>query len=271
MKVINLSEKKYERLKEIKLLDDVLSTESILYDFKYNDENKVIKALSILEGNIFANKLYTLEQLDYNRKYFSEVFCIPDGLVSVNNNIVGLTMPRCDGIALSTLLKNNQIDYKDQIFFLKQVGILLEDLSNIRKNTDLKDIYINDLHESNFIVNLISKKVTVVDLDSCKIESNYPFVARYLTPFSLLNYSKKYKINNEYLNYGYVIADENSDLYCYSIMILSYLYGEYIGNFTLEDFYKYLNYLKMIGLDINLLDILSKIVLECKNENPFEF
>ena len=44
-----------------------------------------------------------------------------------------------------------------------------------------------------------------------------------------------------------VIAVENSDLYCYIMVILNYLYGSNLNTtVAIEEFYEYMNYLEYI-------------------------
>ena len=116
------------------------------------------------------------------------------------------------------------------------------------------------------------KSLNVVDLDSCKIGANRPFPAKFLTDLSLCSYvPQKYETNDyEYFNVeGDFIASEETDLYCYIISILNYLYGGNVHRLSLEEFYEYLNYLEQIGISKDLIQLFSKIVIPCKNENPF--
>ena len=69
---------------------------------------------------------------------------------------------------------------------------------------------------------------------------------------------------------GAFIPDENTDLYCYIIVILNFLYGDNIQNFTINDFYNYLEYLQHIGINHELLSIFEKIATGSENENPGE-
>lgn len=115
-------------------------------------------------------------------------------------------------------------------------------MDKIRKNTDLKVLFLNDLHESNFIVNEKNHELYVIDLDSCRIIYTQPTLSKYLTSKSLIN-----TIQGKYLfadpdcpTYGYVIADENSDLLCYVMMFLNFIYGENVVNFSLDEYYDYL-------------------------------
>lgn len=271
MKIINLSSKKFKELDKLSLSREVLNTEGILYNFNYRGQKKILKELYITNGYTFANKLYTLEMLDNNKEYLPSSFCIPDYLCTVNGNVVGFTVPKLDGVNLTTILKSKNINYKEQIYYLKKIGEILNQLYYIRKNTPLKDIYINDLHDSNFIVDNKTQELKVIDLDSCKIGSNKPFAARFLTPYSLINGVSKYKINDDLNSNGYILADSNTDLYCYSMVLLNYLYGTKYPNDGIENFYEYLNYLEAIGINKDLIKTFSKLVNNCNNENPLNY
>lgn len=273
MNVITLSNKKFSLLQPLAISREVISTEAQLYDFNYKGKKKVLKKLFYNEGEIFENKLYTLEMLDINREYLPNSFCIPEALVSVAGNIKGFILPKIPGHSLTSILNEKNLDTNEQVYYLKKVGEILEQLNAIRKFTPLNDIFIGDLHDSNFIVNKDNKQVTVIDLDSCKIKDNQSMYGRFLTPISLLtNVKGKYKID-EFGKIGYVIADKESDLYCYTVMVLNYLLGknENIDNLKLEEYYEYLNYLEYIGVNRNLLDVFYGIVSNTPNENPMPY
>lgn len=272
MQTLSLSKKAFQSLHELDLPKEVFNTEGKIYDFEYKRKAKVLKTLYHLEGQIFANKLYTLEMLNTYKEYLPENFYIPDTLISVANEVVGYTLPKFDGITLATILNNKNIKPEEKTFYLKQIGLMLEQLKNIRKYTPLKEFYLNDLHESNFMVNPNNREVITIDLDSCKIASNQPFASRYLTPVSMANYvPEKYIQNTDELASGYIIANEETDLYCYSIMILNYLYGKNLNNLSIDEFYNYLNYLNHLGLNQEMLDIFSNLVVPHHNENPMNY
>ena len=272
MKIINISKKKFQELVKLNLSKEVFNTEGILYDFNYQGKEKILKQLFILNGAAFANKLYTLEMLDNNREYLPNSFVIPDYLCSVNGEITGFTMPKINGVNLSIILKQENKDYKEQIYYLKKIGEILNQLHNIRKYTPLKDIYINDLHDSNFIIDSKNRELRVIDLDSCKIGSNKIAASRFLTPASIINGVDKYKINEDESSLGHIIPSSNSDLYCYCIIILNYLYGDKLGSVGIQDFYEYLNYLEDIKVNKELIQAFNKLLVDnCKNENPLNY
>ena len=272
MQAISMSQNKYKQLTKMNLPKEVFNTEAIIYDFRYKGEEKVFKKLLNNMGVNLANKLYTLEMLDVNRKYLPENLCIPDYLTIVGGVVEGFTMPKIEGINFSTTLNNKNITIEEKIYYLKKIGELLHQLEQIRKYTPFNDFYLNDIHESNFIVNPYKKTITAVDLDSSRVCSKANFASRYLTPLALLNNVKdKYKIiEDNSSSLGYVEADSNTDLYCYIIMILNYLYGKNINNLNLEDFYNYLTYLEEIGINKELIEIFKNIVSNKDNENPYD-
>ena len=116
------------------------------------------------------------------------------------------------------------------------------------------------------------KNIYIVDFDSCKIMGNKPSPSKYLTPMALLNAAgRKYKeILDSNILADYEV-DENTDLYCYIIIILNFLYGENINNIGKDDFSEYLNYLNDLNMDLNLIDCFDRIVSNVKNINPMDY
>jgi hypothetical protein len=270
MKIINISQKKFNSLPKLQLPNDIINTEAELYHFRYHQSyNGILKKLHQHEGNSFANKLYTIEMLDYYQQYLPINFVIPDTLISIKGEIKSFGIPEVRGTNLSTLLKDENIPKELQLYFLKEIGIILDKLKNIRIHTELKDIFIGDLQECNFIANPFTKDLYVIDLDSCKIAGNLASPARYLTKNALLNNaSHKYIVNKEQTTAAHIIPNEASDLYCYTIIILNYLYGANINNMNLEQFYEYLNYLEYLKLNVKLLEIFESVITYKETTNP---
>lgn len=272
MKVISISKSNFKKLEPLKLSKHTWNTEGNVYEFSYRGQPKVLKKLFHQSGTIFANKLFTLEMLDANRDNLPDNFYIPDSLISVDSTIAGFTIPKIQGDNLADVLVSNDLTNKEKIYYLKKVGETLEQLKNIRRYSDLKDIYINDLHESNFMINHNKKQLYVIDLDSCKIAGNISFPAKYLTPKALFNNTpSKYQINRDESIPGFVTANENSDLYCYNMMILNFLYGDNINNFSVSEFYEYLNYLKYLKVNDEMLNFFDRLVNNNRNRNPVNY
>lgn len=275
MKVTSISRKAFERLERMKLSRNIRNTEGVIYDFtpKGNPSPKIFKKLHYQNGPVFGNKLFTIEMLDSNRDFLPPSFCIPDSIVTVGGVVQGITLPKIKGKNLADILSDSSVPVEDQIFYLQEVGQILEQLKRIRQNTDLKDIFINDLHESNFIVNEKNHEVYVIDLDSCRIKNSQPTPSKYLTPKTLIDSVQgKYQFAEENCpTYGYVVADENSDLYCYTMMVLNYLYGSNITKLSLEEYYEYLEYLRTLGYGEKFIFALQTIVIPQKNVNISQY
>jgi tRNA A-37 threonylcarbamoyl transferase component Bud32 len=303
MQSINISKRKYESLKPIELPKSVISTEAKFYKMPYLKKVKVFKNLYKTNGPIFANKLFTLEMLNEYREILPESFVLPEALCSVDKEVKGFVLPYVQGVTLEDYLSNRKNNPQDQLRYIAKIGDILDQMAHIRKNSALDSIYLNDLHASNFIIDAKKKDLRVVDLDSCRICDAKPFPARYLHPFSLLNRApgeNKYDIykkeligpdgipimnfalsdeaydeyEKEYCKYknyrdelGFVNSNENSDLYCYVILFLNYLYGGNVGSFTLEKFYEYMYYLEYLNFDSELLSAIHLILTGAPNKN----
>ena len=91
-----------------------------------------------------------------------------------------------------------------------------------------------------------------------------------MTPFSQVDeLPEKYKKCSD-TRIGYIDPNMNSDLYCYNIMILNYLYKDNIQKLDIAEFYSYLNYLNSIGFPHELLDSFSNLYQYTDNVNPCE-
>lgn len=269
MKTINISKKKFDNLEKLQLPNDIMNSESQIYELNYRGQLKLLKKLYMSDGESFANKLYTVQMLDIFKEYLPSSFCPPDSLVSIDGITVGFTVPKLEGLPLTSILNDKKINTQEKIDYLKGIGVILKQLSATRRFTELNSIYINDLHDSNFIVNPKSRDIHVIDLDSCKIGDNQGLPARFLSVKGLFEYCpSKYEISNKKISSGCVIPNSDSDLYCYIIMLLNFLYGENVNKFSPDEFYEYLNYLNYLGITKELIDAFQAILQERENINP---
>ena len=65
MNVINLSKNAIRELKYLPLSQHTINTEATIYKMKYQNQDKILKSLYFLNGERFANKLYTIETVSY--------------------------------------------------------------------------------------------------------------------------------------------------------------------------------------------------------------
>ncbi len=272
MQIINMSKTKLNSLEPLILPKDVTSTECELFKYNYYGKEKLLKKLYRTNGIIFANKLYTIEALNSNKDNIPSNFIVPEVLVSINKQIEAFTMKYIKGTNLSIILNEPTITYEEKINYLKSIGNILEQMKNIRKYTELKDFYIGDIHEDNFLVDTEKQEIFVADLDSCKIADNKSFPRRYLTTASLLRYNEiKYSLLDEPDRIADYKVTEETDIYCYIIMILNYLYDGRVDRLSIEEFYRFINYLDDIEVNKELIENFEKIVVGAPNVNPVNY
>lgn len=272
MQIINMSKTKLNSLEPLVLPKNVTSTQCELFKYPYYGKEKLLKKLHRTDGIIFANKLYTIEALNANKDSMPSNFVLPESLVSINKKIEAFTMKYIKGINLSVILNNPDITYEEKIHYLKSIGRILEQMQNIRKYTNLNNFYLGDIHEDNFLVERDKQEVYIVDLDSCKIAGNKSFPGRYLTNSSLIKYNNtKYQTLSQTDDLADYKIDENTDIYCYIIMILNYLYDGRVDRLSLDKFYDFINYLEDIKVNIELIECFNKIVVGGNNINPCNY
>lgn len=272
MQIINMSKTKLNSLEPLILPKNVTSTECELFKYPYYGKEKLLKKLHRTDGIIFANKLYTIEALNANKDSMPSNFVLPESLVSINKKIEAFTMKYIKGINLSVILNNPDITYEEKIHYLKSIGRILEQMQNIRKYTNLNNFYLGDIHEDNFLVEREKQEIYIVDLDSCKIAGNKSFPGRYLTNSSLIKYNNtKYQTLSQTDDLADYKIDENTDIYCYIIMILNYLYDGRVDRLSLDKFYDFINYLEDIKVNIELIECFNKIVVGGNNINPCNY
>lgn len=94
--------------------------------------------------------------------------------------------------------------------------------------------------------------------------------SRCLTKNSQLSLVSKYTPTNHSVG-GFYEVSENTEIYCYIIMIFKFFYGGNIGLLSIGDFYVYLDYLAKLGVSKELLDKIALIYTGRNNENPYEY
>lgn len=272
MEVVNITKNGLKKLKKVSLGYGILNTEADLFIMKtkdkWNIEYKMLKTLFCTEGANFSNKLFTINELIDNRSVINiDELVLPEKLLIVDGQVNGFIMPYIENTNFEEILNDINISNLQKIEYFKQISHILHKMDNLRNNSDITDFYLNDLHASNFILNKKTGKINVVDLDSCKINGNKPFAAKYLTPLSPISSMKaKYRVNEEINFLGYIIPDKNTDLYCYTMTLMNFLFKGRISSLGRDKYYLYLEYLRSINYPYELLDKLSKIYEYVDNE-----
>lgn len=262
-------------LKKLDLPNGTLNTEGDLFLYPnkgYSSDYKLVKLYYDNQSKYFSNKMFTIHQLITNKEeilsYIPNLI-LPDCLVLNKSKIIGYSMDYVESVNLSKILADLNIDITVKLEYLKQIGKILDDLKILRQHSSVHNMFLNDIHEDNFIISS-KANLFVVDMDACKIEGNVPMVGKYLTSKnpSLLDLPYKYPGDNSEFGATFY-PTEQSDIYCYIIMILNLLYGKReVQKFSKEEYYDYLSYLDNLGLSTELLNIFENLYTPLYNINP---
>lgn len=266
MKTLNLNKSQFQKLKRFKLEKQIYNTEGALYIFKKVNKTKLLKIFFNNEGQYFGNKLLTIKCLiDKKEEINISNLVLPEKLVVVNNNVVGFSMPLIKSENLLLLLENYDVPINKKIELLKQVGSIL---NKIQFQTPYGEpLYLSDIHPANFIYNNEENKIYAVDLDSCKIANNKTKDIYYLeTNPNVAKMTFKYEVGKD----SKFIPNKNSEIFCYTMMILNTLAQEKMFKLPIEEYYSYLTYLRSLNFSYELLDNFANIYTGNNNSNPYQ-
>lgn len=269
MKIVNVTSDDINSLKVLPL--NFFNTRGNLLLYEYNKVLRLLKSIDDENEKKFNEHLDVVKLLNESSESMPYGFVLPEFLVSVDDRLKYFGINYVCGNNLSVILKDESISNYDKVGYLKKIGIILKQMEEIRKKTNLKDFFLGDLHEDNFMVDE-NGILRTIDLDGAKFNKDSNPVAKYLSDFSLINESDNFKyhyIANPYIT-SYEI-DRNTDIYCYVIVILNYLYNGKINNVGTYEFYRFMSYLNDIGVDKELINCFERILTNSDNINPCDY
>lgn len=282
MEIFTFKENDLLNMKRIKSKDTRQPREGLIRKFNNPKTGELcaFKHYFPMDKKISINKLYIVLDLIKNANLIKiDELVLPQDLIFVRKVFRGFTMPLYpNSITLKKLLNDKDISTEDKIDYLKKVGSILRKMKEIRDSGLITNFYLNDLHEGNFIIDR-DWDLHVVDMDSCKINRNKSSLSLYLSGYKspIRDLPLKYKTqksdsdNDNFLSdaFSRIEPSENTDLYCYMIMILNFILGiEYTHCFSIKDYYSILNVLKNNGMSRELISIFELIYSSEDNLNP---
>lgn len=263
MDIINMSSREITS----NIITDSYNTSGDLKIVNYFNRKMVLKRIDPIRCDEVISKVLFLNRY---KNLMPSNFVIPEFLVLLDNKDLYMAIDYINGNNLGDVLKDKNINICDKKIYLSYIGNILEEMRHMRENPLLSDFCLGDLHEDNFIVS--NKKLYTIDLDDAKIDSISP-IASYLQVGSLFSYlhTDKYIIEDYNPYFVKYKVDYNTDLYCYIMIILNFLYGDNVNNMNINDFYCYLDYLYKIGIDSSLLECFNSISSSDDNINPMNY
>lgn len=275
MIIYSLNLKGAKNMQTISLLDNEINKYPIFYKGKSHESN--IREYSDTELiKIFKsyneNKIYTLELMERHSGEFKlvEELLIHKGIITNYIHPIGLLIDKGYETNGGEYFTQENISFNDKIIVLQNIGKVLKKLNILRnKEHILETFFISDLQEKNILIDAITKKVQYIDLDSCKIDDNYPFLTRYLHFYNTWGFA--WPLRNKYpFTYDVAIPNQNTELYSYIVIILKFLFDVDIIFLDIGEFYEQMYTLKEQGLPESLFQIFLKLYDVVPNENPYK-
>ena len=277
MKAKAYTTREFNKLKRFEIDDDITHLESDLFLAKIKDNFKykeyIIKKLKILNATSLANKMWTVIMLgDYGKNMEVEELVIPEHQIFIDGNLSGFSVPRIKGRNLGKIIKDFKTPNEDILKYFFKVGVAIE---KVQHNSAFVfpggvKFHFGDLHAYNIIIDE-NDNAKFVDLDSGYVGSSLPNPSMYLSTTNfLLNNQRKYPV----INSGYIclnIPNDDTDLYCYNMMILEFLANYKIRKTNIEDYYGYLGYLQSLGYGPDILESFFRLPISCHNINPCNY
>ena len=272
MEIINLRMHQLRSLQELPLETGIFNTEALMLILRKNQAKTksggrmLFKYLDAQDDEkTMARKMYTINMLNGSEKYKSiEELIIPDYVVVVDGKIAGFAMPLIEKHKnLGRLLNDENLSLEIKLPYLEKLGEIINKVQRVEDESF--KMQFGDLNEFNFIIDK-DEQVKSVDLDSAYLGQDEPANMSYylLKNKYIIDLKDKYKTTSN----GIVIPNDNSDLYCYNMILLNTLAKEDIFKKDIPTDYMYLNHLKDVGVDKELIKIFDKIYLPVRNENP---
>ena len=270
MDIINLRMREVRKLKTLPIEKGVLNTEALMLILKKkffsNKVDHVFKYLDAQEDpDVMAKKIFTVTTMNIPNEYQKiDSLVFPDSIIYVDGNIAGFGIPLIRNHKnLGAIINNPSISLDDKLFYLVQLGNIIDKVQ--RTNTDFHRFQFGDLNEYNFVVD-DHMQVKAIDLDSAYLGVGEPLnMAYYLlrNPY-IASLSDKYKTTKD----GIVIPTDDTDLYCYNMIVLNALAKENIYRYDIDTYYSYLEYIRCLGIPKELIEVFHNIYIPKNNSNP---
>ena len=219
----------------------------------------------------FDNKVNTINYLLDNKDIINiDELVLPIDIFYLNRDTGDIVIKEkfINNINFRYVLTSSLYSFDEKIEYFKQIGLILDKMKNVRDNTNIKDFYLCDLYTDNFILNNDTNRINVIDMDSCKINGNNNCSSYYLFENNVIDSVKKYK-KKELCWFTEYEINENTDILCYIIMLISFISGCDINKININEFNNYMDYLVNVGLSNKLVSIVARIYSKDDNVNPY--
>lgn len=270
MYVRNLKLRNIHKLEELSLDSQVFNTEAlmlVLHHKSFPDGvTRVFKYMDMQEiPDIMEKKEFTVKKLNELKEYLAiRNLVIPDTLVYVDDELVGFALPLIPNHQnIGKLLQDDDVSFEQKLSYVKQMGDVIQKVQDV--HLDDFRFQFGDLNEYNFILNH-KGTVKAIDLDSSYLGIGEPQEMIYylLRNTSIRTLPEKYPVSIRFN----MIPNDNTDLFCYHMILLKVLAKEDFSCLPMQVHYDYLDYIKKFGLPSELIESLENLYSKKENYNP---
>lgn len=261
MKNIELSHRELSRIPLLQISKNIVNTEAKLYLYdhkdKWNHIKEVLKIYYNTEEEFLVNKVFVISWILANKKYLDmKELVLPTSLVSVDNRISGFSMPYIeDNVNLVFFLNNPNVSLEQKIKYLKKIYQVLEKILNIKELQD--KFFLGDIHEANFLLDLNTQSIKVIDIDSSYVTTSRIPTSKYISfNKNIMDNDRKYPKDQ----FGEIIPSKNTTILSFIYMLMNALSGVNDSyKWSIHEYYTYLSKLADLKLPKELLDSLASV------------
>lgn len=261
VKNIELSHRDLSKIPLLQISRNIVNTEARLYLYdhkdKWNHLKEVLKIYYNTEEEFLVNKVFVISWILANKKYLDiNELVLPTSLVSVDNKISGFSMPFVeDNVNLTFFLNNPNVSLEQKMKYLKGIYDVLEKLLSIKELEG--KFYLGDVHEANFILDLTTQSIKVVDIDSAYVTTSRIPSSKYISfNENISDNDRKYPKDN----FGEVIPSKNTVMLSFIYMLMNVLSGiKNSSKWSIHEYYTYLSKLADFKVSKELLDVLASV------------
>lgn len=272
MQVKNLKIRNIRKFEELLLESGTFNTEALMLLMDGNSfpdhTPRVFKYMDLQDDHyLMSKKDFTLTTLDSLEEYRAiDSLVIPDYRILIDNALVGFAMRYIeDHKNLGKILNDRGLPLDLKIPYLKQIGKVLADIQSVHRS-DYR-LQLADLNEYNFILDK-EGRVKTIDLDSSYLGVGEPITKIY---YLLQNpYVRVMPEKYEVTKMGAVLPTDNTDIYCYLMILLKVLSHRDFSTQPISVFYDYLTYLSKLGVSNDVIFALKSLYQSSNNINPYE-
>lgn len=258
----NVTKRKLSTFPELQISNKVINTEAKLYVHAckkgYVSAKELLKIFYDNRTESMNDKIYVISKLlSLKEQLKMDELVFPNSLVAIDNVVSGYAMPWIkDNFNMYLFLQNVNVKNEIKIKYLKEIYNILVKLEKRQKGFDNK-FYLGDIHEANFVFDIDTQSIKVVDLDSGYFSGLSAPVSKFLASNKCIrDLPNSFQFDEKT---SMPIPNMNTTYLSFVYMFLNSISMDKSYRWNYETYYSYLDYLDKLRVNPVLLQELSSI------------